>query len=1348
MPNEEQAPRESIQRPETEVIKEYLDDGADHIHISGEPGIGKTTIIDQIAMGIQGYDTDIRNIRPNHGLNDFFREICHSLFNNLPEELKEEGRKFTGISIGPVGGLSWDSDEPEATRANFGYRDALLKLAELFPETESLLICLDNIHELTDDERAIKGAIEEAAETLPQHVSLITTGRLTIPDLDNAVSLGIFTEEQTRRLLRKAFPDISDDKVQSIREQVEGHPLYLGLLIESNDDPAAIELPDEDVYTEIEKRYLRFLSSDEHRLLRATAPLRELNEAVCTQVLPEEYELDRVSVAHILDSLSTRTIVQTTGRNHAGLTTYKVHDVFRDFLNNRWDRKDETEQLAFQYYAELTIKLTDETRTLETEVNQISSCLEFLTDTVIQTQADILSSLINHAIAQDGLSFYPASLLVSRLKTHRTDQLPDQVVDSVLTSAGARSNIANDFYDERLHISWAEQQFDKGGFDDPSNVLLSYLGRITDSHPDFVREVIEEATIDNAWARRYLISISTDLPAQDAASVGEKAAQWIHEADAYHELAGQGLELITYLCKQGEFDTALDLLDVILTPRQMPDEDQMEGNQGMTRYRLINTLDETFEDFLKERDTEFIEILKRNFEASLRIEVEGVVDHEVIVQHSVISDLDYVEENRGKLKHVLLDYFVRAVTEWISEDPTGKPQRDLVNELLSGHPMFRRIGFALLAAHPEHYKATVEAELTDTERYENQLAPYEFYTLLSTGYEYLDEETRHQICEIIKDGPYTDFSGRAEQLAEREDQPASYLEQRIKEKWWRDRFLLIREHLPEQYREHLEGLAEKHGEPDHLPSEPFPTAVRGGMVHQRGPAPTEDLQNQSPVEVLTTAVEWVPPQSEKWEPDDDGRLEEWSLVGFSRQIRDLIKEQPERYAREISILEDANPQYTSEALRAFKDLVDDGQTFPWSSIIELGKAITADPTSWNVTCRTNLAMLINKGIASDETTFPQDHADSVHDILQVLLTDPDPEPERDQPGEGMAGHGDPVQVAINAVRPMALNAFITYTWWTTQPDDTQPAPELLDAIEERILQDPAVAVRTVIGRRFGSLWRFDQERVERRLEDIFPRGNATEEVHRFIAAWNSYTRHNFMWGHDILRPYYIHALDLLASEEGNPYNIDVRSTSAHTLSSYLFGEEALTDEDSLISRFYRVATAEDAKQLATTLSNSIEKSEVSDQWDQIRDLWSWRLSKITESQGTDHQDHANELRQFLDCVRESDATDLAQEQEYIRQSIPHVVPASYHWRRIEEWLADQSDTFPAIAIDLFEVMIKAVDSDEWASTARMSKESNRERLYENAAATGGEALRTSLRVANRFAAERHEMDRTFLDQHL
>jgi hypothetical protein len=268
--------------------------------------------------------------------------------------------------------------------------------------------------------------------------------------------------------------------------------------------------------------------------------------------------------------------------------------------------------------------------------------------------------------------------------------------------------------------------------------------------------------------------------------------------------------------------------------------------------------------------------------------------------------------------------------------------------------------------------------------------------------------------------------------------------------------------------------------------------------------------------------------------------------------------------------------------------------------------------------------------------------------------------------------------------------------------------------------------------------------IEEHLTDIFPRDTDLDGRQRFIAAWNSYTASNRYWDDDSFRPYYRHALNLLDTDEDQAYQIAIRSTTAHVVSIYLFEDEDIADEDSLMRQFYDVVDRDGAKELASTMSSSMGNDNVEEQWKKIRELWSWRLDTL------DPDDEANgaEVYQFLDCVRNSTKTTLEEENILVGRSLPFVAYQNHHWRRIEEWLAEQSTSYPVVAINLYDELVEAVPCEDWSATARNSEEENRSQLYESAGAAGSDALQTALDIADQFAAENNQMDREFLEQHL
>lgn len=1335
-----------ISRPEEEVVAQNIEENKDVVHIVGEPGVGKTTVLDHIEEEFDGeVRVDRRNIQANHSIDELFRKLCHALFDALPEEKKKEGRRFAGLSLStPLGGggVSFESEEAEASRARFGYKDSLLGLSELFPEDRSLIVCVDDVHELSEDERKVQGAIQEAAEELPSDIVLITAGRLALDEIDATVSLSMFTEDQTITFLQNVA-DITTEEAQTVHDQLGGHPLYLGLLAEANSDADLLDIPEREIQQEIKQRYFEFLTADERRLLLATASLEELNEELCTRVASRVYGFDRVTVGEILDSLHTRTVVQTLGTNADGLQLFKVHDVFRDFLQTRSDHTEAAHIGACVYHSEKLIELVDNERAFETEINHVTSWASHLSESSIEEEPALLIDLVETTISDDGLRFYPSSILVNEFKQLDPAELPDTIVTAVLSSVEASCNMASHFYDADLNFSWAEFLFNEDKFTNPDNNLISYVGRITETQPSFVQRVVQELETDDLRTKRFFLSLGRDLPVDGAAVVGQQSVTWVQDDEAYGYLGSYTIRLASYLIEHGEYDVALEILDAMLTPREGK---QLDVDQGMIRYNLTELFDDHFDVLVQERGGKLLEMFATNLITALQQRIDEEGKYDTVADRISFADLRFVENERGSLAELLVDYFIQAMTAWVGTTPTSDQKTEFVEWLLDQPTVLRRAGLYVLSEFPQSFITQIRDQLTNEQNYHEQQSDYEFYLVLEKGFEHLDDPARQRVCEIIENGPYTDdVEDRAERLATQGEESASYFEQRIRETWKRDRLYLIHDHLDDPYAAQLDELLDKHGEPDRTPAEGRQLGrIYGGRVRQRGPVETDELRDQPAEEVLTTAVEWEPPESKRWGTGEAEELEEQNYVGFSRQLGELIKEDPQRYAREISVLEDAHTRYAETAFRTFRDLIEDEETFPWDSILALGQAITTSPTAWSSRAKTNLAMLINRGISADTNEFPDGFESQVEDILLTLITDPDPEPERDQPAEGMAGHGDPAQVAINSVRPMAVNGYITYLTWKDDQTETQLDEMFFDPIEERICEDQSLAVRSVIGRRFGALYALNTQLVEDHLDDIFPRETDDSTRRRFIATWNSYTAYNRYWDNEAFREYYFHALSLLGAEEDDTYQIEPRSTTAHIASIYLFEDEDLSDDDSLINQFYDVADRETAKELASTLASSMGNEAVEEQWSKILDLWEYRLDVVDPEIG----DHDTEIWYFLDCVQSTTTTTVQNEESLIIQSLPFVAKHTHHWRRIEEWLAEQASAYPAVTITIYDELVDAVPCDEWSSIARTSQEEHRSCLYENAEATGDESLQTALDIADQFAAENNEMDTRFLENHL
>ena len=1354
-------PEHYVSRPKLEEqLFEFIDEGVDLVHIAGEPGVGKTWTIEKIDRAYSGSkDIEIASIGSHLDVEDFYGIIYRSVLNNLPEDKKEEERRLTGLGGSAAGfgaSASWDSESADAPQVQFRYRDVLEETAKLYPEDQHLLLCIDDIHKLSIDEDAIRDAIREAADHLTQNITLITAGQLAFDQLDTAVTISTFSEEQTRSLLRDEFKHLSEDDAAEIHQELDGHPLYIGLLIKANEPDEIPEIPKGEVYDEIQIRYLHSLSEDEQRFLRLTSPLPELDERLCAAVIPDDEPFDSVSIDRLLRGLSDRVITQDLGWNDDSTKSYRIHDTFREFLHQQLDPEKEPQvrRNAFRYYSErIRSLLTTNEVDLHTEVELVFSCLDYLSKDIETKDHRELRRLIESGFSKDGLRFYPSSLLAEELKTWGTQELPNDTVDALISTLDHRDELARAFYDEITHSSWGEELLRRDRFNEPDGYLLGYLNQIVNDQPDFVLRVIRSTTTENPNTRRFFVDIATELPPETASDTASTVADWILTTEDAYGFEYQGLQLVEYLCKHGKTVAALKVLESILHPKQGGTE-QEQQDRRFDSYITTETLDDTFDQFVAEAGEDFVRMLEDTLREILRSEEDerGTVHHELVANRTPIEGLDYDETNRGKRKHIIYTYLSRAATQWVDDDPADAARKQLVQDYLDDKdPNFRRLGLFLLSKHPEVDVDHTTSELLEEENYHQGKIQLEFYRLLKQGFQHLSPEDQEQVCQIIRNGP-PDREGveqRAEYIAEQSDNSKGEVKQRIVEKWHSNRLCLIKEYLPQKHREYLDNILAKYGSPERLPTEPLMPDIHGGRVEQREPDELRQIPGDSAEEVLQFLADWKAPGAEEWERREDGGFEEISYHGVSDELKERIREHPAEYVAEITLLKDAKPQYADMVLHTLRDVLDDGHTFPWSPVLELCKYIADHPERWSDRCRFDIATLIYNAIVLDVTDFPTGHIDRTKQLLLNLSAEIEIDPD-DQPRSWIGGVGTSQEEA----RGRAVEALVVLAMWHHDEEgESSLDPEIREAIQTKLTSETDLDIQTALGRQFGNLWALDEDLVKDSLDDLFPTGDSLDAKQRFSRSFNGYLSRHGCHGpaYDFIRPYYFHAIGLATEKEFDQEFVNTDALASHIGASYIFQDEGLDDDGSLIRQYYAGSSPEVAAKIANAISRTLENGDaLNGKWKRISELWRWRVHQVEQDiQGPEEEEkYRHEFHHFFDCLKNTDEVGLPEEQELIERSVRFVIQDSLGVRSLEEWLADQSDEYPEATIAVYERFVKSTSFDKWAEIVRSSQDEHRKQLYTTAVEHGNSAREIAIRIANRFAAQGEDYDRDFLDDQL
>lgn len=532
----------------------------------------------------------------------------------------------------------------------------------------------------------------------------------------------------------------------------------------------------------------------------------------------------------------------------------------------------------------------------------------------------------------------------------------------------------------------------------------------------------------------------------------------------------QGLQLVKYFCEHGRTGAALDVLESILYPKPIDTEEQRRQERRFERYSTIETLDDTFDQFVGEAGEDFVRILEDTLRATRQSEEDetGTVHYESVANRKPIKDLNYDKTNTGERKHILYTYLSRAATHWVNKDANDTARKQLIHNYLDEEdPNFRRLGLFLLSDHPKIDIARTRSELLEEENYHQEEIQFEFYRLLDQGFQHLSPEDQKQVCQLIRNGPpdNEEVAQRAEYFAEKDDDSVDEVKQRIIEKWHRNRLYLIIDDLPQEHLEYLNNVLDRYGSPERLSTEPFSPDSYGGRVAQK-------------------------------EPDELGEI--------------LVTRQ-KRFSNSWPSGNHPN----------------DNRTFPWRPVFDLCEYIENHPEGWSDRCRFDIATLIRNAIVSDVTDFPAGNGDRTKQLLLNLATEIEVDPDA-QPRSWIGG------TSQEEARDQAINALVMLAVWQhSNEGESELDPEIKEAIRSKIASDTDLEVRTALGRQFGNLWALDEELIKDSLDDLFPTGDSLDAKQLFSRAFNGYLSQRGCHGpaYDLIRPYYFHTIGLTTEKE-------------------------------------------------------------------------------------------------------------------------------------------------------------------------------------------------------------------------
>ena len=491
--------------------------------------------------------------------------------------------------------------------------------------------------------------------------------------------------------------------------------------------------------------------------------------------------------------------------------------------------------------------------------------------------------------------------------------------------------------------------------------------------------------------------------------------------------------------------------------------------------------------------------------------------------------------------------------------------------------IFRRIVLHLVL-YGSRDLALVEARLGSQELFDDgQLRP-EYDRLLAAHFTALGEDTRTAILAMIDRGRNVDAHVEWVRTVHGRDPTADELRAYV-EVWQQERLAPMADQLPEDWRTRYELFLATHGPPASGPS-----GLGGGFVVDRSPTTAEELAALDVDELILYLKDFAP----------SGDFLGPSKSGLGTTLTDVVAANPTRYLSAAGRLGALDVEYAHGVLNGVLRNVTGGAEVEWAHVLDLCEAIVAHPRvapdgreiedGWGWV-RLDVMRLLCAGFTATHA-LQDEHRARAFAVIQATASDPHPSPideERYGPP-----NMSPDDLALNSVRPRALDAAVQYGIWIYRRHSDDSFREVTELLDEHLdpTTDPSVAVRSVLGSQFSNLMALDGTWASQAADRIFP----AKETYRPLwgAAWDAY-----LWRGLQNKPTWLALRDqyALAVTRVVPNADDRRQQSRdhalanHLTSLYWAGELPL--EEGLMAEFLAIADDETRRQALESIGRGL-----------------------------------------------------------------------------------------------------------------------------------------------------------------
>jgi hypothetical protein len=545
---------------------------------------------------------------------------------------------------------------------------------------------------------------------------------------------------------------------------------------------------------------------------------------------------------------------------------------------------------------------------------------------------------------------------------------------------------------------------------------------------------------------------------------------------------------------------------------------------------------------------------------------------------------------------------------------TARGQADAreVVTVLEAHdwPVFRRLALHLLDSVGADAKDLIEARLADKTTILDAHLNREFLLLASHHCALMSLGSQQALLALIDQGPEVDDWARRHEDYTGQPPTAAETRDRVS-RWQRDRLAAAQAVLTPERQAQYRALTAEYGQAPDPAAGPL-AGIR--PVSFASPVPAGQLAALPAGELASFLQTWEP----------DGSILGPTRSSLASALGDAVRQDAARRSAEADVFIGLPAVYVSAIFGSLWHALREGTVLDWEPVLRLASWADTQATAelasapgpgrleWGGT-RLSTLRLLQAGFQPGAAEAPVSVREPAWAIIVSASADPDPCPDDEASANGQ--ERSPGELAINHVRPIAIDAAVAFALWVRRSAPETGLSQFHDLLNTHLdpSHDPSQAVRWTYGESVAKLAALDREWTAAHAAAVFPANPA--ERHLWEAAWDAYLTYVPVYP-DIcamLDDQYQTAVDRLQLHEtGRLPEARALGLGRHLLTRYWLGELSFTSHGRLLQRYYDHGPASVRIHLMRFLGRSLSSADTLDApvAARLRELWEARVQAV------------------------------------------------------------------------------------------------------------------------------------------